>query len=187
MFWLMILLQLTNSLTRELLTHFWPNSTFITWNGFYIDRECWETPIWAGLLFWLSSYSRSHHLTTQVRQWWVHDRLINAARWVLIQITKPKQILKAKTYCFRMHHSEFTKSLQLQKLCFTPGALKSVTTIFHDRWSLFDSGISQAPLYTIRVGSVQHTSHSKEPSIFGLQISLTAVWQLGDAWVRRVD
>ena len=31
----------------------------------------------------------------------------------------------------------------------------------------FDPGAGQAPLYTIRVGSVRHTSHSKEPSTSG--------------------
>ena len=172
---------LTNPVTRALLTGFWPNSSNITWNEFYIDRGCRDTPIWAGLLFWLSSYSRSFDLYARVRHAWSRDRLINAARWVLIRFTKASQILKAETYSFRMHHSELCKSLRLQKLCLTPPTPKSVTSIFHDRWSLFDSGISQAPLYTIRVGSVRHTSHSKEPSISGLRISPTAVWQLG--WV----
>jgi hypothetical protein len=83
---------------------------------------------------------------------------------------------------FRIHD----KSL-FAKVMFVRQVLKSVTPIFHGTWSLFDFSMGEASWYTIRVGSVQHTSHSKEPSIFCLRFYLSAFWQLGDFGVQWVD
>ena len=104
----------------------------------------------------------------------------DAASWVLVRLRIGRDTKVLQTHTYPMHH------LQLHGLACVPRARSSLRTKFcvhfQGHFSTFQNvlvwGVSQRPVYTIRVGTVRYGPHSKE-NLIRDKLSLVSAGRFG--------